>query len=65
MKIITIPLKRVLEVTMNEFLKRKNELDGQNEKALTEEYKDWIEACGRIKDQPHVLYANQVVIEQL
>ena len=65
MKIPTISLKRALEVTMNDAVKRINELDGLNEKALREEYKEWIEASEGTKDQPHVLYANQINIEQI
>ena len=65
MKIPTISLKRTLEVTMNDAVKRINELDGQNKKALREEYKEWIEASEGSKDQPHVLYANQINIEQI
>ena len=57
MKIPTISLKRALEVTMKDAVKRINELDGLNEKALREEYKEWIEASEGSKDQPHVLYA--------
>ena len=64
MKIPTISLKRALEVTMNDAVKRINELDGLNEKALREEYKEWIEASDGSKDQPHVLYANQINIEK-
>ena len=60
MKIPTISLKRALEVTMNDAVKRINELDGLNEKALREEYKEWIEASEGSKEQPHVLYANQI-----
>ena len=65
MKIPTISLKRTLEVTMNDAVKRINELDGLNEKALRAEYKEWIEASEGSKDQPHVLYANQINIEQI
>ena len=65
MNIPTITLKRTLEVTMNDAKKRINELDGLNKKALTEEYKEWIEASEGSKDQPHVLYANQINIEQI
>ena len=65
MKIPTISLKRTLEVTMNDTVKRINELDGLNKKALREEYKEWIEASEGSKDQPHVLYANQINIEQI
>ena len=60
MKIPTISLKRALEVTMKDAVKRINELDGLNEKALREEYKEWIEASEGSKDQPHVLYINQI-----
>ena len=65
MKIPTIRLKRTLEVTMNDASKRLMELDGLDKKALTEEYKEWIQASEGSKDQPHVLYANQINIEQL
>ena len=65
MKIPTISLKRTLEVTMNDAVKRINELDGLNKKALRQEYKEWIEASEGSKDQPHVLYANQINIEQI
>ena len=65
MKIPTISLKRTLEVTMNDATKRLMELDGLDKKALTEEYKEWIQASEGSKDQPHVLYANQINIEQL
>ena len=64
MKIPTISLKRALEVTMKDAVKRINELDGLNEKALREEYKEWIEASEGSKDQPHVLYAKQINIEK-
>ena len=65
MKIPTISLKRTLEVTMNDAVKRINKLDGLNEKALREEYREWIEASEGSKNQPHVLYANQINIEQI
>ena len=64
MKIPTISLKRALEVTMKDAVKRINELDGLNEKALREEYKEWIEASEGSKEQSHVLYANRINIEQ-
>ena len=60
MKIPTISLKRALEVTMNDAVKRINELDGLNEKALREEYKEWIEASEGGNKQPHVLYLNEM-----
>ncbi len=65
MKLPTISLKRTLEVTMNDASKRLMELDGLDKKALKEEYKEWIQASEGSKDQPHVLYANQINIEQL
>ena len=65
MKLPTIRLKRTLEVTMNDASKRLMELDGLDKKALKEEYKEWIQASEGSKDQPHVLYANQINIEQL
>ena len=65
MKLPTISLKRILEVTMNDASKRLMELDGLDKKALKEEYKEWIQASEGSKNQPHVLYANQINIEQL
>ena len=65
MKIPTISLKRTLEVTMNDASKRLMELDGLDKKALKEEYKEWIQASEGSKEQPNVLYANQINIEQL
>ena len=65
MNISTISLKRTLEVTMNDALKRLMELDGLDKKALKEEYKEWIQASEGSKEQPHVLYATQINIEQL
>ena len=65
MKLPTISLKRTLEETMNDASKRLMELDGLDKKALTEEYKEWIQASEGSKDQPHVLYANQINIDQL
>ena len=65
MNIPTISLKRTLEVTMNDASKRLMELDGLDKKALKEEYKEWIQASEGSKEQPHVLYANQITNEQL
>ena len=65
MNIPTTSLKRTLEVTMNDTSKRLMELDGLDKKALKEEYKEWIQASEGSKEQPHVLYANQINIEQL
>ena len=65
MNFSTISLKRTLEVTMNDTVKRLEELDGLDKKALREEYKEWIEASNSKRSQPHVLYANQINIEKL
>ena len=65
MKIPTISLKKTLEVTMNDTLNRLKKINGLDKKALKDEYKEWIYASECIKDQPHVLYANQINIEQL
>ena len=64
MKLPTISLKRTLEVTMNDASKRLMELDGLDKKALKEEYKEWIQASEGNQEQPYVLYANQINIEQ-
>ena len=50
---------------MNDASKRLMELDGLDKKALKEEYKEWIQASEGSKEQPHVLYATQITIEQL
>tara|TARA_B100000965_G_scaffold257457_1_gene216924 strand:+ start:884 stop:1081 length:198 start_codon:yes stop_codon:yes gene_type:complete len=65
MKTPTIRLKKTLEVTINDVLKRYKKLDGFNKKALQDEYKEWIDALEGNKDQPHVLYVNHIKIEKL
>ena len=50
---------------MKDALKRLEMIDGLNKKALTDEYREWLEASEGCKNQPHVLYANQINIEQL
>tara|TARA_Y100001968_G_C19177286_1_gene628642 strand:+ start:141 stop:338 length:198 start_codon:yes stop_codon:yes gene_type:complete len=64
MKTPTIRLKRSLEVTMSDALKRYDKLDGLNKKAIKEEYKEWIDALEGDKAQPYVLYVNQINIEE-
>ena len=64
MKTPTIRLKRSLEVTMSDALKRYDKLDGLNKKAIKEEYKEWIDALEGDKAQPYVLYVNQINIEK-
>ena len=63
MKTPTIRLKRTLEVTMNDALKRYNKLNGLNKKALKEEYKEWFDSLEGNKAQPYVLYVNQINID--
>ena len=63
MKTPTIRLKRALEVTLNDALKRYIKLNGLNKKALKEEYKEWIDALEGNKVQPYVLYVNQINID--
>ena len=65
MKIPTISLRRTLKVTMKDAVKRLEELEGLDKKALKEEYREWIHASEGSKNQPHVLYINQINIEQL
>ena len=65
MKIPVIRLKKSLNVTMKDTYRRLNEIDGLDKKALKDEYREWFQAAEGNKDQPHVLYTNQINIEQL
>tara|TARA_Y100001968_G_scaffold208907_1_gene191998 strand:+ start:561 stop:758 length:198 start_codon:yes stop_codon:yes gene_type:complete len=65
MKIPIIRLKKSLNVTMKDTHRRLNEIDGLDKKALIDEYREWFQAAEANKDQPHVLYTNQINIEQL
>ena len=65
MKIPKITLKKILEVIINKAVRSFDELKMFNETALREEYKERILAIENGKDQPHVLYTNQINIEQL
>ena len=65
MKTPTIRLRRALQVTMYDVLKRYNKLNGLEKNALKEEYKEWIDALEGNKAQPYVLYVNQINIEKL
>tara|TARA_Y100001968_G_scaffold156838_1_gene143333 strand:+ start:8668 stop:8865 length:198 start_codon:yes stop_codon:yes gene_type:complete len=65
MKIRTITLRKILEVKIYDSVKRLLELDGLDKKALKEDYKEWTQASEGSKDQPHILYSNQIHIEQL
>ena len=59
MKTPSINLKRTLDVTLKDTLKRLNYLDKQDRKALIDEYKEWLEDSKEDK-HPHVLYMNQL-----
>ena len=50
---------------MNNTAKRLEKLDGLNKKAIIEEYSEWIESTESSKYNPHVLYLNQINVEQL
>ena len=63
MKTPTIRLRRALQVTMYDVLKRYNKLNGLEKNALKEEYKEWIDALEGNKAQPYVLYVNQINID--
>ena len=58
MKIPSISLKRTLDVTMNDTLRRLKELGEKDSQALREEYKEWIDASEGGNKRPHVLYMN-------
>ena len=45
---------------MTDAIKRLNELEGQNKKALGEEFKEWIIARESGKEQLDVLYAHKI-----
>ena len=63
MKTPTIRLRRALQVTMYDVLKRYNKLNGLEKNALKEEYKEWIDALEGNKAPPYVLYVNQINID--
>ena len=65
MKFPNIRLKKTLEVTMKDAIKRLDILEGSEKKALRDEYREWIEASDTKNEQPHVLYANQINFESL
>ena len=65
MKFPNIGLKIALKVISNYTLKRLNKSNEFDKKSLSEEYGEWINVREGLKDMPHVLYANQINIEQL
>ena len=60
MKTPSISLKRTLDVTMKDTLKRINELSDKESQPLKDEYKEWLEASDGENNQPYVLYLNQI-----
>ena len=65
MNIPTIFLRRALNITMKDTYNRMSELNSLDRQSLYEEYREWIHASEGNKDHPHVLYTNQINIEQL
>tara|TARA_Y100001968_G_C19351454_1_gene714870 strand:+ start:789 stop:983 length:195 start_codon:yes stop_codon:yes gene_type:complete len=62
MKTPSISLKRSLDVTMKDILLKINESCDRDSQALREEYKEWLEASEEGKQHPHVLYINNIKI---
>ena len=60
MNLLSISLKRTLDVTMKDTYLRIKQLDEKDSQALREEYKEWIEAIECGNKHPHVLYVNQM-----
>ena len=60
MKIPSISLKRTLDVTMKDTFRMIKELCEKDSPALSEEYKEWIDASEGGNKHPHVLYMNQL-----
>ncbi len=48
------------EVTINSALKRLTQLEGQNKKALEDEFKEWINAIESDNKNYDVLYVNKI-----
>ena len=61
----TIFSKRNIEVKMKNATKKFDKSNEIDKKALVEDYKVWNAETESSKDQPHVLYANQINIEQI
>ena len=60
MKSPSITLRRSLDVTINDTVRRINFLSGKDGQSLKDEYKEWIVAMNDGENQPHVLYMNQI-----
>ena len=60
MNVSSISLRRTLNLTMKDTLRRIKELSGKDSQALAEEYREWIDAAGGLDKHPHVLFINQL-----
>ncbi len=60
MKTPSISLKRTVDVTKKDIFLKIKELDDKDSQALSEEYKEWLEASEGGNTLPHVLYMNQI-----
>ena len=60
MKTPSISLEKTLEITIKDTFQRLGELNDKENRALREEYKEWLEAIKGDTDQPHVLYLNRI-----
>ena len=65
MKFQIIRIKNFLEITINYILKNQNHQNGIEKKALYEDYIESTDSRGGLKDNPHILFASQIDIEQL
>ena len=52
-------------MTTKDIYRRLNLIDGLDKKALKDEYSESFQPENFKRDQPHVLYTNQINIEQL
>ena len=58
----SISLRRSLDFTMNDILRRIKTAGGKNSQAIIEEYREWINACDESNGHPHLLYINKINI---
>lgn len=56
----SITLKRSLDLTLRDTLLRMKNLSKKDCNALTEEYREWLEASDGLDKHPHVLYIKQL-----
>ena len=48
------------EITINSLLKRLSKLEGQNKKALQDEFREWLDALESSEKQYDILYLNKI-----